>query len=188
MFLVGYMACGKTTFGRALAKRMGRVFYDLDFCIEQRHRRSVAQLFAERGEEGFRRLESAMLREAGEYEGAVIACGGGTPCRPENMDYMLGRGLVVHLRASDGRLLERLRRNRSRRPLVASVPDDRLAEFVAVHMGERLPHYSRAHVTLGSDMLESHSEIAATVDAFLALPDPAGQEGAGREGQTCGQI
>ena len=61
LFIIGYMACGKTTFGRALARATGREFIDLDFYIEQRFRMSISRIFAEKGEEEFRRMESAML-------------------------------------------------------------------------------------------------------------------------------
>ena len=87
IFLVGFMGCGKSTLGRALAKELGWDFIDLDFYIEQRFRRTVPQLFAERGEEEFRRIESSMLREAGEFDDVVVSCGGGTPCHDDNMAY-----------------------------------------------------------------------------------------------------
>lgn len=108
IFLIGYMGCGKTTFGRALAKATGRDFIDLDFYISQRFRATIPEIFAAQGESGFRRMEGAMLREAGEFPGVVVACGGGTPCFGSNLDYMLGRGTVVWLQASRQRLLERL--------------------------------------------------------------------------------
>ncbi|MDE5924843.1 MAG: shikimate kinase, partial [Muribaculaceae bacterium] len=63
IFLIGYMASGKTTLGRALAARMGRPFIDLDFYIEQRYRKSVADIFAAEGETRFREIEREMLRE-----------------------------------------------------------------------------------------------------------------------------
>ena len=61
IILVGYMGAGKTTIGKALADELGMRFYDLDWYIETRMRKTVAQLFAELGEEGFRRIERNML-------------------------------------------------------------------------------------------------------------------------------
>ena len=119
IFIIGYMACGKTTLGRALARRLGREFIDLDFYIEQRFRRSISQIFATDGEEAFRSAEHAMLAEVGEMQDVVIACGGGTPCFHGNMDFMLSRGTVIYLDTSVDRIVERLTRNRSRRPLMA---------------------------------------------------------------------
>ena len=80
IFLIGYMGTGKSTLGRAVA-RLGDIrFIDLDHYIEGRFHRSVSQLFEERGEDGFRKVEQAMLHEVGEFEDVIIACGGGTPC------------------------------------------------------------------------------------------------------------
>lgn len=172
LFLVGYMGVGKTTFGRALARATGRQFIDLDFYIEQRFRRSVAQIFAERGEEGFRKLEAAMLREAGEFDNVIISCGGGTPCFGDNMDYMLSRGLTVHLTASEDRLVERLGTGASRRPLVAGKSPGELREFIRSHLAARLPHYNRAHIEFCGDSLESIRQIDRSVRDFLAVLPP----------------
>lgn len=80
IILIGYMGAGKTTIGKALSKDLGVIFYDLDWYIESRMRKSVAQIFAERGEEGFRKIEYNMLHEVAEFENVIISCGGGTPC------------------------------------------------------------------------------------------------------------
>lgn len=164
---MGYMACGKTTFGRALAKAMGREFIDLDFYIEQRFHTTIKRLFAERGEVAFRQIEASMLREAGEFESVVIACGGGTPCEGDNMDYMLGRGLTVWLRASTPRLVERLLRGGGKRPLVAGKSREELTEFVEGHLESRRRHYERAEIEFASDELESADQISASVAMFL---------------------
>lgn len=74
------MGSGKTTLGKAYSAATGLQFVDLDWYIEERMHKSISDLFAERGEEGFRLLEQRMLHEAGEFEDVLIACGGGTPC------------------------------------------------------------------------------------------------------------
>ena len=88
VFLIGYMGSGKTTLGKAYSAATGLQFVDLDWYIEERMHKSISDLFAERGEDGFRLLEQKMLHEAGEFENVLIACGGGTPCFFDNMDYM----------------------------------------------------------------------------------------------------
>ena len=98
IILIGYMGAGKTTVGRQLAKELGLQFYDLDWYIETRHHTTVTQIFAERGEDAFRRIERAMLHEVAEFEDVVISCGGGTPCFFDNMDYLNRQGQVVYLR------------------------------------------------------------------------------------------
>ena len=75
IIIIGYMGAGKTTVGKALSKETGYPFYDLDWYIETRMRKSVSQLFAERGEEGFRLVERNMLHEVAEFEDVVISCG-----------------------------------------------------------------------------------------------------------------
>lgn len=168
IFLIGYMACGKTTFGRALARRSGMDFIDLDFYIEQRFRKSITQIFSEKGEEEFRRIESAMLREVGEFENVIISCGGGTPCFHDNIGYMLGRGDVVWLQASVERIVERLIINSSRRPLMKGKSPDELREAVEAGLAAREQYYSRAGIHFPSDQLEDRRQIDRTVDTFLA--------------------
>ena len=80
IIIIGYMGAGKTTVGKALAKELGVMFYDLDWYIESRMRKTVKQIFDEIGEEGFRKIERNMLHEVAEFENVVVSCGGGTPC------------------------------------------------------------------------------------------------------------
>ena len=70
-------------------------FYDLDWYIENRLRKTIQQIFDERGEDGFRRVEYNMLHEVAEFENVIISCGGGTPCFFDNMEYMTGQGETI---------------------------------------------------------------------------------------------
>lgn len=167
IFLTGYMASGKTTFGRALARELGVDFIDLDFYIEQRFRKSVKDIFATEGEERFRKIERNMLREAGEFENVVISCGGGTPCYFDNMQYMNGRGTTVWLRATVERTVERLLSAPAKRPLVEGKSREELAEYVSHHMAERLPWYSQSHIEFPSDRLEDKRMIGQSVKEFI---------------------
>lgn len=175
IFIIGYMACGKTTFGRALARRLGCRFIDLDFYIEQRYRRRISEIFAESGEAAFRRMEAAMLREAGEFEDTVIACGGGTPCFTGNMDWMLAHGVTVWLEATPERITERLIANSSRRPLMAGKSPAEIRAAVDAGLAARSADYARARIRFSGDQLESTRQIAATIARFLPLlpPSPA---------------
>lgn len=166
VFIIGYMGCGKTTLGRALAKALGREFIDLDFYISQRFRSSIPEIFEKKGETEFRRMEAEMLREVGEIDSVVVACGGGTPCFSDNMDYMNSRGFTVWLQASEERLLRRLTRNRSGRPLLAGKSDNEIAEAIAKGLAERECHYSKAQAVFTGDELENRYEIANTVKGF----------------------
>lgn len=172
LFLIGYMASGKTTLGRALARRIGYNFIDLDFYIEQRYRKRIPEIFAELGEERFRDLEARMLREAGEFCDTVVSCGGGTPCFGDNMDYMLSAGTTVWLDSTVERICERIKVAKSRRPLLEGKNDEELRQFVEAHLAERLPYYSRATVRLPSDNLESRDDIAETIRSLLSNLTP----------------
>lgn len=169
LFILGYMACGKTTFGRALARATGREFIDLDFYIEQRFHKSIPEIFAERGENEFRRMESAMLREVGEFENVIIACGGGTPCFNDNMDYMLGQGTTLFLEASEEKIVSRLIENSSRRPLMAGKKSDEIRRSVRDGLAGRMSCYTRAHIRFSGEELEDRNQISDTVTKFLEL-------------------
>lgn len=161
------MASGKTTFGRALSRQLDIPFYDLDFYITQRWRMSVAEIFAQKGEAEFRRMEHEMLHEVGEFDNVIISCGGGTPCYFDNIDYMLSRGHVIWLDADVPTTVRRILLAPGKRPSVAGKSETELHTFVAEHLASRLPFYTRAHYRLPSNHLESRQQIADTVAGFL---------------------
>ena len=97
IFLTGYMGAGKTTLGKAFARKMNVPFVDLDWYIEERFHKTVGELFTERGETGFRELERNMLHEVAEFENVVISTGGGAPCFFDNMEFMNRVGKTVFL-------------------------------------------------------------------------------------------
>lgn len=169
IFLIGYMGSGKTTLGRAFAKEVGLSFIDLDWYIEERAHRSISQLFAEEGEEGFRRLERKMLHEVSEFEDVIIACGGGTPCYYDNMDFMLQSGVTVYLDASQDVLFRRLKVASANRPLIKDKTDDELRAFIEQGVASRLPWYSKAKLRMDACRLESRHQIAESIELLKAL-------------------
>ncbi|MBO7113631.1 MAG: shikimate kinase [Bacteroidaceae bacterium] len=164
VFLMGFMGAGKTTLGKALAAHLGVSFIDLDQYIESRFMKSVSQIFATRGEQGFREIESRLLREVGEFDNVIVSCGGSTPLIGDNMDYMLSQGQTVYLKCSNETLFSRLKTARSQRPLIASKTDDELALFIESETKRREPGYLRAQYICPGDRLESRDQISETIE------------------------
>mgnify|MGYP003529223861 FL=1 len=169
IILIGYMGAGKTTIGKALAKALGVTFYDLDWYIETRMRRTVKQIFDAEGEDGFRRIEYNMLHEVAEFENVVISCGGGTPCFFDNIDYMNRQGKVVYLKASPEVLYKHLKMGKSVRPLLLNKTPEQVREFIVEQLAHREQFYSKADYTLDINLLDNHDKINITVDKLQKL-------------------
>ena len=126
------MGAGKTTIGRALAKRLGKAFYDSDREIESRTGVRVAHIFEIEGEDGFRRREAEAIDRLTALEDIVIATGGGAVLEPANRERLKSRGFVIYLHAHPRELWQRTRHDRTR-PLLQNVdPRQRLEELYAV--------------------------------------------------------
>jgi len=163
IILIGYMGSGKTTVGKALAKELGLQFYDLDWYIESRRRKTVPQLFAERGEDGFREIECNMLHEVAEFEDIVLSCGGGTPCFFDNMDYMNRQGEVIWLKADAEVLYKHLLMGKTERPLLKGKSPDELIAFIREQLEKREPFYAKAHHVLDVSLMDTYEKINISV-------------------------
>ena len=163
IILIGYMGAGKTTIGKALATELGLRFYDLDWYIESRMRKTVAQLFAEMGEEGFRRIERNMLHEVAEFEDVLISCGGGTPCFFDNMQYINQQGQTLYLKASPDVLYKHLKMGKSVRPLLHNKTPDEVKAFISEQLTAREPFYLLAHHTLDVSLMDNFEKIKLSV-------------------------
>lgn len=163
IILIGYMGAGKTTVGKALAAELGLRFYDLDWYIESRMRKTVAQLFAELGEEGFRRIERNMLHEVAEFEGVLISCGGGTPCFYDNMQYINQQGLTLYLKASPEVLYKHLKMGKSVRPLLLNKTSEEVQRFISEQLKAREQFYTRAQFTLDVNLMDNFDKIKISV-------------------------
>ena len=169
IILIGYMGAGKTTVGKALSKAMGLQFYDLDWYIESRMRKTVAQIFAERGEEGFRLIERNMLHEVAEFEDVIVSCGGGTPCFFDNMDYMNGQGDVIYLKADPEVLYKHLLMGKTERPLLKNKTPEQLIAFIKEQLEKREPFYSKAKHVLDVSLMDNYEKIQISVNKILDL-------------------
>lgn len=157
--LVGYMCVGKTTVGKALAKELGAFFYDLDWYIEHRYRRKIADIFAEEGEEKFRELERRMLHEVAEFEDIVLSCGGGTPTKYDNMDYLNTVAETFYLQATPETILAHLAMAKGNRPLLAGKTPEELDAYVRDQLKEREPFYAKAQHVIDVNILDSFEKI-----------------------------
>ena len=169
IILVGYMGSGKTTVGKALSKETGMMFYDLDWYIESRMRKSVSQIFAEKGEEGFRKIEYNMPHEVAEFEDVIISCGGGTPCFFDNMDYLNQQGDVVYLKATPETLYKHLLMAKVERPLLKGKSSEELVAYITEHLNERAPFYEKARYTLDVNVLDEYDKIKDSVEGLRSL-------------------
>lgn len=169
IFLTGYMGAGKTTLGKALARELHIPFIDLDWYIEERFHKTVRELFSERGEDGFRKLEKNMLHEVGEFENVVVSTGGGAPCFFDNMEYMNRVGNTVFLDVDPEVLFRRLRVAKQQRPILKDKKDDELLEFIVNALEKRTPFYRQAHYIYRADRLEDCNQIETSVQQLLTL-------------------
>ncbi len=173
LFLIGFPGAGKTTLGRALEDSGSAAFVDLDEAVERRASMSVAEIFANHGEAAFRAMELDELRRicdnsAGDGRPLVVACGGGTPCRPEAMDMMLGRGDVVWLLSPDELLLKRLLEAGDQRPKIAGLDEDGVRDYIRRVSRERHDAYARATHTFDSSLLDTAEGIERSVKLFIS--------------------
>ena len=163
------MGAGKTTVGKALAEDLGLTFYDLDWYIENRMRKTIKQIFDESGEEGFRKIEHNMLHEVAEFENVIISCGGGTPCFFDNMDYMNEQGETLYLKASPEVLYGHLRMGKSVRPLLLNKTPEEVKVFIQEQLQKREPFYNKAKHIIDVSLMDNFDKIKISVKQARAL-------------------
>ena len=155
IFLVGYMASGKSTVGRLLASRLRYNFIDLDSYIEEKEGVKIPEIFSKKGEIYFRKKEAFYLKEITiENDKTVIALGGGTPCYGNNMEFLKTNDetRTIYLRLSIQELTERLSKEKENRPVVSHLKSlDELQEFIGKHLFERQFFYNQADIVLDAN-------------------------------------
>jgi shikimate kinase len=154
IFLTGYMGSGKTTVGKKLANQLDLKFIDLDTRIEEESGKSIQELFDTIGEDLFRKKESDVLRSVCELDDIVLATGGGTPCFFDNQELMNRSGITIYLKLHPGSIYYRLARSKTERPLVKSMDDATLMEYILSSMLEREPYYKKAQITIKGESVD----------------------------------
>ncbi|MFV0332067.1 MAG: shikimate kinase [Dysgonomonas sp.] len=167
IFLIGYMGAGKTTAGKELAKVLELEFIDLDHFIQARYQKTVSQLFQDVGEGEFRKIESSVLKEVGEFENVVISTGGGTPCFFDNMEYMNKAGTTVYLNAAPEALAARLNTCKEKRPLIKDKNEEELFAFVVESLEKRNPYYTQAQIIFETEELVNRDDVNKYVQQLI---------------------
>ncbi len=152
-FLIGFMGSGKSHWGHIWALEEGYTFYDLDAEIENLFELPVEQIFEKHGEDKFREMERYHLRKFENKHRCLVACGGGTPCFFDNMNWMKEHGTIIYLKASPEYILERVMDETEKRPLLKKVNSSELLFFIQQKLKEREPVYLEAdHVLEVADL------------------------------------
>ena len=143
--LLGYMGSGKSHISKILSKKLDFHLIDLDQKISEQEGCSIAEIFENKGELYFRKLEKRILEEIlTTEENIILGVGGGTPVYYQNMDTLNANSTTIFLRASVGTLVERIKKQQQKRPLVAHISEEDLPEFIAKHLFERNSFYNQA--------------------------------------------
>jgi len=161
VWLIGMMGVGKSTVGRALARRLGRRFVDSDTEIERQTGQSIGDLFASDGEPTFRERELSVIEGLG-ASGAVVALGGGAIAQPAVREALAGRGPIVYLRATPETLLNRLGTGAGRPLLSGLGSEDRLERLTSL-LKQRESSYATAILSVDTDEME----LAGVVDWII---------------------
>ncbi len=144
--LMGYMASGKTSVGKKLAQLMNLDFIDLDNYIQSQEKKSINELFESEGEIYFRLKESEYLKEIlNQKQNYVLSLGGGTPCYANNsLEIIESSAKSFYLKASLQTLYQRLLSEKESRPLIQTISDEELKDFISKHLFERNSYYQQA--------------------------------------------
>ncbi len=165
-FLFGFMGSGKSYIIKNIKHGIPIERLDLDDLIEVKHGKTISDIFEHMGEVGFRRIERDTLKAiSATGHSKIIALGGGTPCSPQNIEWIKAHGISIYIKKSVDTLVNNLRRGKSKRPLIANLNDSELESFVKNKLEERECYYQQADYII----LEKHSrELVNAIDAIIA--------------------
>jgi len=161
IYLVGFMATGKTAVGKELAKKLQREFFDLDDLIEQRQNMRIVDIFREKGEPCFRRAEKDLVKEVSSKTDLIVGCGGGAIVDEENLANLKQSGTVICLSADIDTILKRAQDSKDRPLLNVEDRKSRTSDLLK----EREPFYNQANHTIDTTNLN----IQEVVDKIIAV-------------------
>lgn len=169
VILVGYMGSGKSVISDKLSQKINIQAAELDKLIEENAKKSIKNIFEDKGELYFRKLENKIFKEIIESkEDVIISTGGGTPCYYNNHELLNGdERISIYLKASIDTLYDRLKKEFESRPIIANLELEEAKEFIAKHLFERSYFYNQATYVVTVDN-KSVDEIVAEITTLLS--------------------
>jgi shikimate kinase len=159
IYLVGFMATGKTSVGKELAKRLGKEFFDLDDLIEKSEKMSIMDIFKEKGEPYFRKVEKELVKDVSLKTDLVVGCGGGAIVNEENLSNLKKSGIVICLKADIDTIFSRAEGD-GRRPLL-NVEDRKVR--IGDLLKKREPFYNQADHIIDTSNLDINAVVGRIV-------------------------
>jgi shikimate kinase len=153
IYLVGMPGSGKTTLGKSLASKLKYTFVDLDERIVHTESMPISDIFSQKGEEYFRKLERSLLLATGKEDNIIIATGGGAPCFYNNMEEINRMGISLFLQIPLEQLVQRVYPGKNQtqiRPLFAEKNESEIMQTLQAMWQKRSPFYQKAHILLTS--------------------------------------
>ncbi len=155
IFLIGFMGSGKTYWGRQLSEKLNIPFFDLDEQVSSYEGCAISEIFETKGEEYFRMLEKDTLHNITESNNTfVMACGGGTPCYFNNIEFMNQSGTTVWINTPVDTLLQRLVGEKEDRPLIKPLTAEQLKAFITKKFADRRIYYEQADAILDEEPVQ----------------------------------
>lgn len=162
IYLVGFMATGKTSVAKVLAARLGLKAADMDAMIEASESMPIREIFRLKGEAYFRKLEKDLLDRLSKEEGLAVACGGGVFTDQDNIEKAKSSGTVICLKSGPDAILRRTRNNKNRPLLNVADPKAAIQELLR----KREPFYAQAHYSIDCDSLTVEESAEAVLRAL----------------------
>jgi shikimate kinase len=154
------MSSGKTHWGKCISRKLNIPFFDLDEQVEAAEGRTISEIFLHHGEEYFRRKEKEVLHIISEsHDTFLMACGGGTPCYYNNIDYMNKSGTTVWISSSIDTMHQRLLKDRKKRPLLEGLTDEQVRGYIIKKFSDRKIYYEQATVIIDEENISDENFI-----------------------------
>jgi len=152
IFFIGFMGSGKTHWGKQVSEKLRIPFFDLDEQIISHEGKAITEIFSESGEEYFRLLEKDILHIISEsHENFVMACGGGTPCYYNNIDYMNQSGTTIWISTPIDVLFQRLIKEKETRPLIKNLTSEQLKRYIIKKYSDRKIFYEQSDIIIDEE-------------------------------------